>query len=115
MFTRAVELKAKPGKTNRLCSVTSERVLPILKKQQGFQGEIVLFSNTEPDRMLVLSFWNKREDAERHHREQFPRLIEMLRPLYEGEPLFGSDCSILRLGTSLLPRPDHKALGNTAK
>ena len=40
---KTVELKAKPGKTNRLFSVTSERVLPILKKQQGFQGEIVLF------------------------------------------------------------------------
>ncbi len=114
MFTRVVKLEAKPRKTNALCSVTREKVLPILKKQQGFQGEIVLFSNTEPDRMLVLSFWNKREDAERHHREQFPRIAEMLRPLCEGEPLFGSDCSILHLGTSLLLYPDHKALGNSA-
>jgi quinol monooxygenase YgiN len=87
MFTRVVELRAKPGKTNELCNATSEKALPILKKQQGFQDEIVLASNTDPNRVLALSFWNKREDAERYHREHFSRIAEMLRPLCEGEPV----------------------------
>ena len=71
MFTRVVELRAKQGKTNELCSAASEKVLPILKKQQGFQDEIVLVSNTDSNRVLAQSFWNKREDAERYQREQF--------------------------------------------
>ena len=87
MFTRVVELRAKPGKTNELCSAASEKVLPILKKQQGFQDEMVLVSNTGANQVLALSFWNRREDAERYNREHFSRIAEMLRPLCEGEPV----------------------------
>ena len=87
MFTRVVELRCKAGKTNEVASIANEKVLPILRKQQGFQDEIALVSNTDPTRMLALSFWNKREDAERYQREQFSRIAEMLRPLCEGEPV----------------------------
>jgi len=87
MFTRVVELRAKPGKTHELSSAASEKVLPILKKQQGFQDEIVLVSNTDANRVLALSFWNSREDAERYHREQFTRITEMIRNLCDGEPM----------------------------
>ena len=87
MFTRLVELKAKPGKTNELCSAATEKVLPILKKQQGFQDEIVLVSNTDANQVRALSFWNRREDAERYHREQFSHIAEMLRQLCDGEPV----------------------------
>jgi heme-degrading monooxygenase HmoA len=81
-----VELKAKAGKTNDLCSTVNEKVLPILKKQQGFQDEIVLVSNTDANRVLALSFWNSREDAERYQREQFSRVTEIIRSFCEGEP-----------------------------
>jgi heme-degrading monooxygenase HmoA len=86
MFTRVVELRAKPGKTKELASTASEKVLPILKKQQGFQDEMVLVSNTDPNRVLALSFWNSREDAERYHREQFSQITEMIRNFCDGEP-----------------------------
>jgi heme-degrading monooxygenase HmoA len=87
MFTRVVKLTAKPGKTNELSSAVSGKVLSILKKQQGFQDEIILVSNTDSKQVLVLSFWNSREDAERYHREQFSLIAGMLRPLCEGDPV----------------------------
>ncbi len=87
MFTRVVDLKAKAGKTNELCSTVGGKVLSILKKQQGFQDEIILVSNTDSKRVRVLSFWNNREDAERYHREQFSHIAEMLQPLSEGKPV----------------------------
>jgi heme-degrading monooxygenase HmoA len=86
MFTRVVELRSKSGKTNELCSAANDKVLPILRKQQGFQDEILLVSNTDPNRVLALSFWNRREDAERYHREQFTQVTTALRNLIEGEP-----------------------------
>jgi hypothetical protein len=88
-----LELRAKLGKTTELSSVVSGKELSILRNEQGFQGEIALVSDTDPNRLLVLSFWGKREDAERYHREQSPPIEEMLRPLCKGEPLFGSNCS----------------------
>src|SRR5205809_1823649 len=87
MFTRAVELTSKPGKSKELAKAINERAVPILKKQQGFVDEIVLVSDAEPDHVLALSFWNKRGDAEQYHREQYPKLHESLWHLLDAEPL----------------------------
>ena len=48
--------------------------------------ETVLASDTDPDRVLALSFWKTREDAERYNREQYPAVHEMVRHLLETEP-----------------------------
>ena len=87
MFTRIVELTSKSGKAKELTNTINEKVLPILEKQSGFVDETVLVSDTESIRVLGLSFWNSREDAERYHREQYPKIHEMLKPLLESEPL----------------------------
>jgi heme-degrading monooxygenase HmoA len=65
MFTRAIELISKSGKSRELSKTIIDAVLPILQKQPGFMDEMVLVSDTEPDRILALSFWKNREDAER--------------------------------------------------
>ena len=87
MFTRVVEVKSKAGKAKELTNTVNEKVLPILKKQHGFVDEIVLISDKETDRVLAISFWNTREDAELYHREQFAKIQESVRHLLEGEPL----------------------------
>jgi heme-degrading monooxygenase HmoA len=87
MFTRTVEVTAKSGKARELATTINDKVLPILKKQTGFLDEIVLVSDTEPNRVLALSFWNRREDAERYQREQYPAVHQMIRHLLETEPL----------------------------
>jgi heme-degrading monooxygenase HmoA len=87
MFTRIVELTSKPGKTKELSKTITEKVVPILKKQTGFVDETVLVSDTESTRVLGLSFWNSREDVERYHREQYPKIHEMIKHLLETEPL----------------------------
>jgi heme-degrading monooxygenase HmoA len=87
MFTRTVEVTAKSGKARELATIINEKVLPILKKQPGFLDETVLVSDTEPNRVLALSFWNRREDAERYQHEQYPAVHQMIRYLLETEPL----------------------------
>ena len=58
-----------------------------LKKQPGFVDETLLVSDEEPNRILALSFWNNKEDAERYQREQYPAIQEMVRHLLEAEPV----------------------------
>lgn len=87
MFTRVVELKSKSGKSKELTNTLNENVVPILKKQHGFVDEIALVSETEPDRVLGISFWDSREDAELYRREQFPKIHDSVRHLLEGEPV----------------------------
>jgi hypothetical protein len=50
MFTRVVELTSKPGKAKELSNTINEKGVPILKKQNGFEDEIILNSEAEPDR-----------------------------------------------------------------
>jgi quinol monooxygenase YgiN len=86
MYTRVVELTSKSGKAKELTNTINETALPILKKQRGFTDEIVLVSDTEPNRVLGISFWNSKKDAEQYHREQFPKIQDSVRHLLEGEP-----------------------------
>ena len=87
MFTRIVEVTSKTGKGRELTRIVSEKVLAILKNQPGFLDEITLVSNEDPDRILALSFWNSKEDADKYQREQFSRVTETIRNLIEGNPV----------------------------
>jgi len=86
MFTRVVEIRTKLGKTRDFSAMLNEKVLPILRKQPGFVDEITLVSNTEPDRVLALSFWQSEADAELYNREQYPKVTEILTPLIDFPP-----------------------------
>jgi heme-degrading monooxygenase HmoA len=87
MFTRVVELTTKPGKNKQLSDTIKDKVLPILKKQKGFVDETVLVSDKEDNRVLSLSFWNTREDAEEYHRAQYEKVHEMVQNLLDAEPV----------------------------
>ena len=87
MFTRTVEVTTKSGKAKELSNTINDKVLPILKKQAGFVDETLLVSDTEPTRVLAISFWNTKGDAERYHREQYPAIHEMIRPLLDADPV----------------------------
>ena len=87
MYTRVVEITCKSGKGNELTNTIQEKALPILKKQTGFVDEIVLTSDMNPNLVLGISFWNTKEDAERYHREQYPKVSELLLPLTESAPV----------------------------
>ncbi len=49
--------------------------------------ETVLVSDKEDNRVLSLSFWNTKQDAEEYHRAQYEKVHEMVRHLLEAEPL----------------------------
>ena len=87
MFTRIVELTTKPGKNKQLSDTINDKVLPILRKQKGFVDETVLISDKEDNRVLSLSFWNTKEDAEQYHRATYEKVQEMVRSLLEAEPV----------------------------
>ena len=86
MYTRFVETTSKHGKVRELCQTIDENVLPILRKQEGFVDELVMVSESEPNRVIALSFWKTKEDAERYDREQFDNVKKTIQHLFEDEP-----------------------------
>lgn len=87
MFTRVVELTTKPGQDQQLSDSIHDKVLSILRKQKGFVDEIVLVSDKNDNRVLGLSFWNTKEDAEQYHRTDYSKVQETLRPFLDAEPV----------------------------
>src|SRR5437899_13102683 len=87
MFTRTVEVTPKSGKARELPSTINDKVLPILKKQAGFVDETLLVSDTEPNQLSALSFWNTKEDGERYQLEQYAAVHEIVRKLTESAPV----------------------------
>ena len=87
MFTRTVEVTAKSGKGRELANTINDKVLPILKKQTGFVDETLLVSDAEPDRIVALSFWQNKEDAEEYQRRQYPAIHDMVQHLLDAEPV----------------------------
>lgn len=87
MFTRVVEVKAKSGKARELAKTIHDKALPLLRGEQGFVDEVVLVSDTEPDRLLAISFWQRQQDAERYNRDKYPQVNELITSLVESSPL----------------------------
>jgi quinol monooxygenase YgiN len=86
MFTRVVEMTSRPGKSQELTKLINEKAVSILKQQRGFVDAIVLVAHAEPDRVLALSFWNNKEDAEKYQRDHYQTIHDALRHLLETEP-----------------------------
>ena len=84
MFTRIVECTVKPDKRDELLQRLRNEILPLLQKQPGFVDAIGLVSEHDTERMVAISFWKTREDAERYHRDTFPRVQDIVKPYLKG-------------------------------
>jgi heme-degrading monooxygenase HmoA len=87
MFARIVDFVSRPGKTKILTATLQSRLFPILRVQPGFVDEIVLESDVESNRVVTLSFWRTREQAERYNQETYPAVTAVLIGSLEADPV----------------------------
>ena len=80
MFARIVEFIPKLEKKDELVKVLSNEVLPILKKQTGFMEVLPFFPETKNEKVMTITLWTEKRDAERYEREAFPKVEEILQP-----------------------------------
>lgn len=86
MFVRLVEIVAQQGKSKQLCDTIYEKVLPILKKHSGFVDLTIMTPENDAIRVTVVGYWKSREDAEHYHREDYSRVVDLIRNLHDREP-----------------------------
>src|SRR5579883_1240749 len=86
MYTRMVEVTAKPGKTDQLLETMKDTVLRKLRSQPGFIDLVGLVSERNRSRLVAISFWDSKESAERYHNEHFREIADMIRPFMDKEP-----------------------------
>lgn len=90
MFTRVLECRAKIGKAGEVARKVRDEVLPILQKQPGFIDLVALKDNHDDERIVCLSFWKSKENAELYQREHYDTIVQMLKSELETKPTLES-------------------------
>ncbi len=83
-FSRTVHFKIRNGKEQEFKKTFESNVVPTLRKQAGFEGELVLAQDTH--RAMGISLWKDRMAAETYQKTTYPKVLETLTPLLDGPP-----------------------------
>jgi quinol monooxygenase YgiN len=86
MFARVVKCQSKSGRIDQLGDTLCNDVLPMLQKQPGFVDFLALYDKTDPEKLLCISFWTSREDAEGYHRRHYDAIADTLRAVVKSPP-----------------------------
>ncbi|MGE5276501.1 MAG: putative quinol monooxygenase [Acidobacteriota bacterium] len=82
-FARNVQFRIKNGKEQEFNSLFEKEVLPILRKQNGFQEEVTLVN---PTGAVGISLWDDRKSADAYQTAGYPQVLAKLTPVIEGTP-----------------------------
>jgi heme-degrading monooxygenase HmoA len=81
MFTSVVECILKPHEKERFEEVLRGHILRNLKKASGFVGLLAIAFDTRGERMLAVTMWRTRADADRYETAHLAELVSILKPL----------------------------------
>ncbi len=85
MYARRVSLNLKPNRTAEFTQRLEKEVIPMLRKQKGFQDEItfVVPAGTEA---FGVSLWDNKESADAYGRGPYGDVTTILANLVDGDP-----------------------------
>jgi len=76
----------KPNTGVEFTQTIENEVLPLLKKQHGFQHEIVFVAPGAGTEVVAISLWDKKEDADAYLRGSYPEVLKVLAKVVDGTP-----------------------------
>jgi hypothetical protein len=75
----------KPNSAAELTQRLEKEIIPLLRKQHGFQDEI-MFVAPGGKQAFGISLWDKAENAEAYNRGTYPEVTKILARVIEGTP-----------------------------
>ena len=86
MFARRLSVQLKPNKFAEFIKTYEKGIIPLLRKQEGFQDEIT-FAATDRIEVLAISLWDTRANAETYAASVYKKeVLRMLGPMIAGTP-----------------------------
>ncbi len=85
MFARSVSIRLKANSSAAFTKQIENEVVPMLRKQPGFEGELTFLASGGAD-AVALSFWNNKESADAYARNGYPDVLGTLSKVVEGTP-----------------------------
>jgi len=83
MFARRVFLRLKPNSVAELTQRLEKEIIPLLRKQKGFQDEIT-FVGQGGKEAFGISLWDNAENAEAYNRGAYSEVTKILASVVEG-------------------------------
>jgi heme-degrading monooxygenase HmoA len=85
MFARRVDMHLKSNSVVEFTQRLEKDILPLLRKQKGFQDEIT-FVDQGGRKAFGISLWDTAENAEAYNRGTYPEVTKFLATVVEGTP-----------------------------
>ena len=82
-FARNVHFQIKNGKEQEFNNLFEKDVLPMLRKQSGFQEEVTLVN---PKGAYAISLWDNRKSADTYQTSTYPQVLAKLTTVIDGTP-----------------------------
>ena len=85
MFARRVSLNLKPNTKAEFAQQLDKEIIPILRKQKGFQDEIT-FVVPSGKEAFGISLWDNKDSAEAYNRGAYLEVAKLLSKVVDGTP-----------------------------
>lgn len=85
MFARSVTFHLKPGRAEEFTRLLDQDIVPMLKKQKGFQDELSLLTSNRAE-AVGITVWDLKENAEIYARGAYSGVLKTLESVVEGTP-----------------------------
>jgi len=85
MYARNVSINLKPDSAKQFAQKLEQDIVPLLKRQEGFQDEITLLADGGKY-AIAISLWDRKESAEAYGRNTYPDVLKTLATMIEGTP-----------------------------
>ena len=85
MFARRVSLNLKPNTKAEFAQQLDKEIIPMLRKQKGFQDEITLLA-ADGRESVGISIWDQKESAEAYERSTYAEVLKTMGKVIEGTP-----------------------------
>src|SRR5437764_13878145 len=85
MFARKVSLQLKPDSVAEFTQTIENDIIPLLRKQPGFQDEIA-FVIPNGMEAVAISAWDQQEHAEASAHGTYPQVLQAVTKVVEGPP-----------------------------
>jgi heme-degrading monooxygenase HmoA len=85
MFVRNVSLYLKPNTITEFVQAMDSEIIPLLRKQKGFQDAITLAVPGGRE-VVAISFWEQKENAQAYNSTGYPEVLKILEKFLDGTP-----------------------------
>jgi hypothetical protein len=85
MFARKVAARLKPNSLMEFVDLVESKILPWLRKQEGFR-DLITLAAPDGSEVATISFWDHKGNAQAYNADGYPEALNILGEILDGAP-----------------------------